>query len=329
MFYLRSTFYKKETDMTTTNETHVIFGTGPVGTTLADELLARGKRVRLVNRSGKGEVAPGAELIKGDVMQPDAVRDLSQGAAVVYHCANVAYQDQVAVMPQMQKSILAGVAASGAKLVVMDTLYMYGKTHGQAMSETTPFRATTRKGRMRAQLADEYLKAHRDGKVQVTLGRAADFYGPRVRNSTLGDRVFPQALAGKRLQLMGNVDLPHSYSYIGDVARTLAVLGEHKEAYGRAWHVPVTPAAMSQRTMVQLIGRELGKPVRILALPKLAIRAFGLFDPFMREFVEMFYQYQEPQIVDASAIAHTFGVTATPVEEAVGNTIDWYRQQQG
>ncbi|NOK63347.1 MAG: Nucleoside-diphosphate-sugar epimerase [Chloroflexi bacterium AL-W] len=313
--------------MSDSQELHVIFGTGPVGMTLADLLLARDKRVRLVNRSGKGQVAAGAELVAGDATQPDVVRDLCRGAAVVYHCANVAYQDQVVVMPQMQKSILAGIAGSGAKLVVMDTLYSYGKTHGQVMTETTPFAATTRKGRMRAQLAQNYLKAHQAGIVSVTLARAADFYGPRVLNSVLGDRVFPQALAGKRIQLMGNVDLPHSYSYIGDVARTLMVIGAHEQAYGRAWHVPVTPRAMSQRTMTQLIARVLGKPVCMLVFPKLAIQTFGIFDPFMREFVEMFYQYQEAQIVDASAIAHTFGIEATPVEEAIRTTLHWYETQ--
>jgi len=266
----------------TTNELHVIFGTGPVGMTLADELIAQGKQVRLVNRSGKGQVAPGVDLVKGDALQSDDVRDVSRGAAVVYHCANVAYQHQVAVMPQMQKSMLVGLAASGAKLGVMDTLYGYGATHGQVMTEQTPFAATTRKGRMRAKLAEEYLKADRDGVVQVTLARAADFYGPRVLNSALGDRVFPQALAGKRVQLLGNIDLPHSYSYIGDVARSLAALGQSEAAYGRAWHVPVTPPTLSQRAMVRQIEQELGKPVRILATPKLAVRAFGLFDPFMR-----------------------------------------------
>jgi len=108
---------------------------------------------------------------------------------------------------------------------------------------------------------ETYLQAHRDGMVQVTLARAADFYGPRVLNSALGDRVFPQALAGKRVQLLGNIDLPHSYSYIGDVARSLAVLGESEAAYGRAWHVPVTSPAMSQRAMVRLLGQVLGRPV--------------------------------------------------------------------
>lgn len=312
--------------MSDTRELHVIFGSGPVGTTLADELLAQNKRVRLVNRSGKGTVAAGAELVKGDAMQSEIVHDLTKGAAVVYHTANVPYPEQVVIMPQLQKSIVTGVAKSGAKLVVMDTLYMYGQTHGQVMTESTPFAATTRKGQMRAQLAQNYLKAHREGTLPVTLARAADFYGPRVANSAFGDRVFPQALAGQRVQLMGNIDLPHSFSYIGDVARSLATLGQHEEAFGRAWHVPVTPV-MSQCDMAGLLGQVLGKPVQILAFPKLAIQAFGLFDPFMREFVEMFYQYQEPQIVDASAIAQSFGLEATPVKQALSNTVRWYQAQ--
>jgi nucleoside-diphosphate-sugar epimerase len=305
-------------------ELHVIFGMGPVGVTLAAELLARGKRVRLVSRSGKGEVPASAELVKADVMQASMVAELTQGAAVAYHAANVPYPDQVAVLPEMQKSMLDGVAASGAKLIVMDTLYMYGRTHGQPMTEKTPFAATSRKGQMRARLADDYIKAHQEGKVRVALGRAADFYGPRVLNSALGDRVFPMALNGKRAQLLGNINLPHSYSYIGDVAKGLVLLGDRDEALGRAWHLPVTPQ-LTQREMVRLIEKALDKKVNILTLPKLSIRAFGLFDPFMREFVEMFYQYEEPQIVDASAIEHTFGLRATPVDEGIVETVRWYQ----
>lgn len=313
--------------MNDNRELHVIFGTGPVGTALADELIRRNRRVRLINRSGTGEVASSAELVKGDALQPSAVRDLCRGAAVIYHCANVAYQDQVRVMPAMQKSLLEGLAASGAKLVVMDTLYMYGETRGKIMTENTPYAAETRKGQMRGKLAEEYLKAHHEGKLQVTLARAADFYGPRVLNSAFGDRVFPPALSGKRVQLMGDINLPHSFSYIGDVARTLATLGENERAFGRAWHVPVTPPSMSQREMVKTLEKVLGKPVRVLAFPKLAIRAFGLFNPFMREFVEMFYQYQEPQIVDAGAVAQTFDLRATPVEDAIRKTVKWYREK--
>jgi nucleoside-diphosphate-sugar epimerase len=309
-------------------ELHVIFGTGPVGLTLAEQLLAAGKQVRLVNRSGKGQVPAGTELIAGDALQSDVVRTLCRGAVAAYHCANVPYQQQVEIIPRLQASIIEGVAAVGARLIVTDTLYMYGQTDGAVMKESSPYAATTRKGQMRARVAEAYLKAHREGKVRVALGRAADFYGPRVLNSVLGDRVFPAALAGKPIQLLGNIDLLHSYSYMGDVARTLKVLGEREEALGKVWHVPVVTPPVTQREMVQQIGKVLGKPVHMQTFPRIAIQAAGVFDPVMREMVEMFYQYTEPQIVDASAIEHAFDLRATPLDEALPATIEWYQKQQ-
>lgn len=306
---------------------HLIFGTGPAGVTLSEALVAQGKRVRSVNRSGKADLPPGTEVRAGDVLDPAAVRELCRDAAVVYHCANVPYPQQVELMPRFAANITDGAAHAGAKLVVLDTLYMYGETRGVPMTEGTPYAATTRKGRMRKELAEGYLAAHEAGTVRVALGRAADFYGPRVLNSALGDRVFPQALAGKPAQLLGNLDLPHSYGYIGDVARGLATLGERDEALGRAWLLPVVSPPPTQRDLARRIGEQLGRPVRTQALPKAAIRAFGLVDPFMREFVEMFYQYREPQIVDSRAFEHAFGFSATPLDEALRETISWYRQR--
>lgn len=312
--------------MNALNDLHVIFGTGPAGSTLAETLVAQGKRVRSVNRSGKAVLPSEIEVVAGNMLDPVQVRDLCRGAEVVYHCANVHYAEQIEVMPQFQAHIIEGAARAAAKLVVLDTLYVYGETNGVPMTEAMPFAATTRKGRMRAQLVETYLAAHQAGTVRVSLGRAADFFGPRVLNSSLGDRVFPAALAGKRVQLLGKIDLPHSYSYIGDVARGLAVLGDQEAGLGQAWLLPVTPA-VTQRTVVQMISAQLEQPVRTLVLPKFAIQAFGLVDPFMREFVEMFYQYTEPQIVDSRVFEQRFGVQATPIDEALRATIRWYQQQ--
>ncbi|HEY0603429.1 MAG TPA: NAD-dependent epimerase/dehydratase family protein [Herpetosiphonaceae bacterium] len=312
--------------MSTKHDLHVIFGTGPAGSTLAEQLVAAGVQVRAVNRSGKAKLPPQVEVVAADILDPSAVRAVVADAGVIYHCANVPYPQQVEVLPRFQAHIIEGAAHAAARLVVLDTLYVYGETRGMPMRESTPYAATTRKGRMRAELVEVYLAAHRAGKVQVTLGRAADFFGPRVLTSTLGDRVFPAALTGKPVQLLGNIDLPHSYSYIGDVARGLAILGEREDALGRAWLLPVTPI-VTQRAMAQLIEQQIGQPVRIQALPKFAIQAFGLFDSLMREFVEMFYQYTESQIVDASAFERTFQVEATPLEAALQATIQWYRQE--
>lgn len=309
------------------NELHVVLGTGPVGLTLTDVLLAQGKQVRVVSRHGKATVPDGVELIAADITDIEAAKEVCRGAAVVYNCTNPAsYAEHVAIVPRQQAGIIAGAASAGAKLIVTDSLYMYGETHGVPITEDTPHAATTHKGRMRAETAARYWQAHRDGIVQVALGGAADFYGPRVFASSLGDRVFPPALAGKSAQVLGNVDLPHAYSYMEDVARGLATLGDRPEALGRAWLLPVAPA-VSTREMIRLIGNALGHPVKIVAIPKVAVQAIGLFNPTMCAGVEMFYQYTEPQIVDSCRFENAFGWKATPTAEGIQKTVDWFKAQ--
>ncbi|MEO7716176.1 MAG: NAD-dependent epimerase/dehydratase family protein [Capsulimonas sp.] len=309
------------------NELHVIFGTGPVGLTLADELIARGRRVRLVNRSGKAETSQDVEIVAADATDPAAVTALSEGAVAIYNCVNSVYSQQYEMVPRFQKAILAAASVTGAKLIVTDSLYMYGVTHGVPMNEDTPYAPSSRKGEMRAQVARDYLKAHADGVAQVALGRAADFFGPRVFNSTFGERVFPLALSGQPVQVMGNIDLPHPYSYMPDIARGLATLGERPEAIGHEWLLPVAPT-VTTREMLKLVEAAVGHPLEIQTATREIIEHFGEFDEQMREFVEMFYQYEEPQIVDSSRFTETFEWSATPLSEAIAATVDWFKALQ-
>lgn len=313
--------------MNAPQELHVIFGTGPAGTTLADELVTRGKQVRLINRSGKGQVPAGAELVAGDASRLEMVQDLCRGASVVYNCTHAPYHMWPETLPRLQENMIEGAASAEAKLVVIDTLYLYGETHGQPMTETTPYAATSRKGRLRAELAWGYLQAHRTGKVRVTIGRAADFFGPRVLNSSLGQYIFPAVLSNQLALTLGNIDLPHSYSYMPDIARGLATLGEHEEALGRDWLLPVAPA-ITTRDMLRLIGQEVGQLPQILNVSTIEqAKALGIFDETLaREYDELFYQYTEPQIVVSDAFEQAFSLHATPLENALQTTVHWYRE---
>ncbi|HET8912207.1 MAG TPA: NAD-dependent epimerase/dehydratase family protein [Ktedonobacteraceae bacterium] len=312
--------------MNAPKELHVIFGTGPVGITLAEELVRRNKQVRLVNRSGKGTVPTGAELVSGNASSLETVQNLSQGAAVIYNCTNAPYERRPEILPRLQENMIEGAASVSARLVVIDTLYMYGETHGKPITEETPYMATSRKGRLHAELAWGYLQANRVGKVQVAIGRAADFFGPNVLNSSLGQYVFPAALTGQPILTLGNPDLPHSYSYMPDIARGLATLGEHPEAFGHDWLLPIAPTITS-REVYQVIGKEIGQVPEIFTVASMdQAKAMKIFDEtFANEYVELFYQYTEPQIVDSSAFTRTFGQSATPLDEAIRATIEWYR----
>lgn len=302
---------------------HVVLGAGPAGSTLAGELARRGHMVRLVDRSGTGAAPDGVTRARGDVGTADGARAAIKGAAVVYHCVNVAYHQQIDVMPGIQDAILGAVRAEGARLVVLDTLYPYGETHGQVMTEGTPWNATSAKGRMRAALDAKYLAAHRDGHTRVVLGRSADFVGPGVLNSTLGGTVFPGALTGTEVLGLGDIDLPHSYTDIRDVAAGLATLGEHPDGDGRVWHLPTAPARTT-REVFQQIERRVGQPLKTTVMSK--PRPFGPFDEvFMGSYAELFYQHTEPQVMDSTTIQEAFGLKPITLDTTLDDTLAWYR----
>lgn len=308
-------------------EWHVVFGTGPVGQAVARELVKRGKIVKLINRSGKKpEGAPdGASVAAGDVFDVNVARQLAQGATHVYQCTNPPYTQWRAQFPTLQANTLEAAASAGAKYIVTDNLYMYGDTNGQPLREDSPYLAHTRKGKVRREMAESLMAAHRSGKVRVAVARASDYYGPRATNSAAGDRMFGFAVQGKAASVPGNLDLPHTYTYVDDFAKALVVLGERDEALGQVWHVP-NAETLTTRQFVTLIYEELGLPPRMSGMGRLMMSIGGLFIPEAREMVEMMYEFEKPFVVDSSKFTQTFGVQGTPLREAIKTTVAWYRQ---
>jgi nucleoside-diphosphate-sugar epimerase len=303
---------------------HIIFGTGPLGISVMEALIERGESVRMVNRSGKADVPASVEIVKGDAYNPQETCELCKGATVVYQCAQPPYHEWVEKFPPLQSSILEGAAANNAKLVIGDNLYMYGYVQGK-IHEELPYSAHTRKGKTRAQMAKVALQAHQDGKVRVTIGRGSDFFGEGVLGSMMGERVFPNLLQGKSASLVGNIDLPHTYTYIKDFGKALAILGERDEALGQVWHVP-NAETLTTREFVTIAFELAGLPPKMSGMGKFMMRIGGLFIPEARETVEMMYEFEKPFIVDDSKFKKVFGDISTPIRESLQKTLVWYRQ---
>lgn len=310
--------------MSTSSELHVIFGTGPVGLAIADELVAKGKKVRMVNRSGQTKAPSGVEVMKGDAMDTSTTIALSEGASVVYNCTNPAYTKWVELFPKLQAGVLEGAAAAGAKLIAMENVYMYGNTHGKPMTEDMPYNAHTKKGKLRAQMAQDLIKAHEQGKVRVAMGRASDFFGPRTLVTAIGERVFYPALAGKGAQILGDPDRLHTYTYMRDIGKALVILGERDEALGQAWHIP-SARTLTTRQFINKIYEQLGKEPKIAVMPNFLLNILSLFIGDLREVKEMLYEFEEDFVVDHSKFERAFGNHATPLDEAIRTTIEWYK----
>jgi nucleoside-diphosphate-sugar epimerase len=304
---------------------HVILGTGAIGRAIMEELLKRGESVRIVNQSGKmAEVPAGVEVTASDLYDPAKVKEVTRGAKAVYHTARPEYYEWPEKFPALQKSILDGLAGSGAKLVIAENLYMYGAMNGAPMAEDLPHNTHTRKGKIRSEISQAAFAAHSDGRLCVTAGRGSNYFGPWGLPSTMGERVFYPLLQGKAAQLIGRVDLPHTLTYLADFGKALVILGERPEADGQAWHVPNDMPEITQGDMVRMFAEQAGVEPKMSSMGKLMLRMGGLFIPEAKESVEMMYEFDRPFIVDSSKFEQTFGMRATPMLEAIKETVKWY-----
>ena len=309
------------------NGLSVVLGAGQIGSRIVDRLLARGQRVRLVNRASALPERPNLEQVRGDLRDLAFAESALRGARVVYDCMNPAYDRWPMELLPIARGALHGATRAGARLVALDCLYMYGRPNGP-MREDSPLAPCSKKGQLRVELGELRLSAHRRGDLQVAIGRASDFFGSALPYSGWSDRFYQRVLHGKSAQCLGDPDQLHAYTYVEDIARSLIVLGERDEAPGQVWHLPTLPAE-SPRTLATRLGRALGLDIKMSRVPKLAVRAIGLFVPFMREVVEMMYQWDVPFSVDDSRFRRTFGIAPTPIETQVAEVAAWARRHYG
>jgi nucleoside-diphosphate-sugar epimerase len=163
----------------------------------------------------------------------------------------------------------------------------------------------------------------------VTLGRASDYYGPGGVNTVNGPTIFAAALAGRTARWIGPLDVPHTLSYLPDIARGLVVLGDRQAADGQPWHLPAAEP-LTGRQFLQLVFAQLGRPAKLAGLSHAMQRTLGLVNPTVRELGETWYQRERPFVVDATRFQQTFGpFRPTPHPQAISATLDWYRHHAG
>ncbi len=305
-------------------DVHVVFGTGPVGRALIDALIERDLPVRAVCRA-PSNLPGGVETAAGDAADPAFAAGAVKDAAALYQCLNPPYHRWGELFPPLQRSLIDAARGTGARYVSFENLYMYGDSQGAPITEDLAVAPTARKGKVRAAMAAELKTMADAGDLAVATARASDYFGPNAREqSPLGTRVIGRALEGKPAQVIGDPDQPHSYSYLPDIGRVLAVLGTDERAVGQVWHVPNAPACTT-RELVAMVAAEVGHAVKVTPTPKLLLQALGLLNPVVGELVEMLYEFEQPFVVDGGKFERVFGTGATPFAQSIPATVAWWR----
>jgi nucleoside-diphosphate-sugar epimerase len=308
----------KEATMTPTSRgIHVIFGAGQVGSILAKRLSSLGKDVRVVSRTNPGALG-GARWVRGDLMDEAFARSAAEGAAVVYNTVNPMRYDQwETLLPPLWRSIRNAAARAHALLVVLDNLYMYGVPETGIVNDQTPVRPQSRKGELRARLANELMEAQAHGVLRVSIGRASDFFGAHAsRSTTFHPLFFKRLAAGGASPVLGDPDVPHAHAYIPDVAEALLLLGSRSVHSTEPWLLPTTWNG-TVRGLFGVFGRIAGRSVKPWRVPEWLWPVASVFRGELRAIPEMLPSWNAPLVVDDSRFRSVFGVSATPVEQAV------------
>lgn len=302
-----------------------VVGYGPIGREVTRLLLARGFRVRVIQRSQPPNLPDGASFAKADAMDAQQLTRAIDGAATIVFALGLPYVGRVWAVgwPKAMKAILAACEKTGARMVYADSLYLYGP-QDQPLHELMQPVDYGLKPTARSVATRLWQEAFAHGRVKTVAVRAPDFFGPGVQTSILGAPTLGRLSQGKSAQVLISADYPHDMVHIADFARAIVTLVEAPDDdYGQAWHVP-TPPTKTLREAICIAADAMGVAAKISVVPGWMARILGLFVPQIREAMELHYLTDRPYFVDSTKFRDRFWSDVTPLENSIAETARSY-----
>ncbi len=289
---------------------------GAIGDHLAKILLAKNAAVRLVARNPKP--VDGMQSLAADLSDAAQTRAAVEGAETACLLVGLPYDIAIwrELWPRIMRNVIEACKHSKTKLLFFDNVYMYGRVDAP-MTEATPYRPSSKKGEIRAEIATMLMDEVRAGNLRATIARAADFYGPHTKNGVPNVLVLEPYARGGTASWLVNARVPHSLTFTPDAARGVAMLIERDSAWNQVWHLPTTPDPPTGQAFIEMAAAAFGVPPKYRVLGKPLLRLVGLFNPAVRESLEMLYQSERPYIFDSSKFAAEFGLSGTPYADGI------------
>lgn len=296
---------------------------GAIGTELAKALTAYTHHIRLVSRNPK-KINANDELHPWDLTDSLGISNAIKGSEIVYVTVGFPYQTKAwqALWPSFMRSVIEACKTHHSRLVFFDNMYMYDSGQLQNMTEKTSINPTSAKGKVRAELNRMIFDAVEKDDLKAMIVRAADFYGPFNTTSMLIETVFKPLKNGKKANWLGSVHCKHSFTYTPDAAKATAILGNDPAAYRQVWHLPTAKNPPTGKEWIEMAAREIGVKARYQSAGKMLVRFLGLFNPTLKELVEMMYQYNRDYIFDSTKFETAYKFTPTPYAEGVKKIVE-------
>jgi len=219
---------------------------GFIGSHLVEALVRRGHRVKAMvlynmfsSRGWLDTLAPDitgqVDVVFGDVRDPATVRDLVEGAAVVYHLAAIGSVPYSYSAPRSfidtntigtMHVLEAARACRTPRVVHTSTSETYGTARTVPISESHPLQAQSPYAASKVaadKLAESY---HLSFGLPVVTLRPFNTFGPRQSTRAVIPQIITQLASGSRQLMLGALDPTRDFSYVLDTAEAFITLGE-------------------------------------------------------------------------------------------------------
>ncbi|QKG84414.1 SDR family NAD(P)-dependent oxidoreductase [Kroppenstedtia pulmonis] len=308
-------------------KTAIVLGaTGGTGQVMVAELLNRGVKVIAFGRNENKLKAlmeqhnfnQRLSYKRGDVFDYQTIVDAAKDVEVIFQCSNVKYQEMADRLLLLGENVMTAANILGKKIVIVDGIYVYGH---QVMKgdENHPKQPHTKKGKLRVEF-EGLIFSNKWKNAKALIVRLPDYYGPTSQNSYLQPTLEGMA-AHKTSIFIGNLKTPREYVYLPDAAKMIANIAEKEDAYGENWNIPGA-GLISGEKIIQIAREVTGNRKRVIPLNKNAIRFIGLFNPLMREVVEIMYLTEEGFVLSGEKYAKRIGlIPATPFRKGLEETL--------
>lgn len=306
----------------------VIGATGGTGASITEELVKRGIHTIAFGRSRQKLEQFAARLGNpehltiaiGDAFHPNDIASASEGADVLFHCANVPYHEMVSRLIPLGESVMEAADRLGLKVVVIDGIYSYGRRQMDRVTEEHPKQPHTKKGKIRLAY-ERMLFDSRWKRAKVMIVRLPDYYGPTANEASYLGSTLEAIATGKMATFIGNMQVPREFIYLPDAAVMITELAGKEDAYEQNWNIP-GPGLISGKEIVRIARKASGSTKPVIPLGRIGLSLIGMAVPVMKEIVEMLYLTEEPLVLSGDKYERLIGkIPATTFEEGFTLTI--------
>lgn len=306
----------------------VLGATGGSGQAIVSELLSREIEVIAFGRSEsklkklmkEHDSTPLLTYQLGDIFDYRTIVEAAKDVDVIFQCANVQYHEMADKLLLLGENVMKAADILDKKIVIVDGIYVYGHQVAKG-DENHPKQPHTKKGKIRVGF-EQLIFDKKWKNAKALIVRLPDYYGITSQNSYLHPTL--TGLAGNKTSIfIGNLKTPREYVYLPDAAKMIVEIANKDDSYGENWNIPGA-GLISGKEIIKFAREITGNKKMVIPLNKNAIRISGLFNPVMKEVVEIMYLTEEGFTLSGEKYENRIGkIVATPYKEGLKETLSF------